>query len=297
MHHQLDSKDPALGSYLSALSAIADCIGSICPEIGALYRNRLTRYRARVAFDSSPQAVERNCTLVQAELRECASRAAEFVQEQAAALRSAFAIQERTVRTLALKQNVHARRLSEIAASLGTAEVPADVEESQQMLAVHAAGLLSYADQMKAETESLLARMQQEMENIERRVAEADITDPVTGLLNRREMERRIEARKRAGELPVLLQFHLSGAVTDEVARQAAARLNAMFRPQDLVSRWSDTDFLVLFEGAAAIAQARGERIVPWIAGPYLVNREPVDIGVEVWLMHPQLVAQSVLPA
>jgi GGDEF domain-containing protein len=289
----LNAEHTSVDCYLSTLSAIADCIGNICPEVGGLYGNRLNRHRARVAFDSSPQILEQSCIGVQAELKECAARAAEFLGQRVGALRSALVAQERNVRILAERQGFHATRLHQLAGTMGTTELPVDAEESRQILELQAAGLLSYADNMKAEIESLLARIQGELGLSERQIHEAGITDPITGLTNRREMERCIEARKVAHESPVLLQFHLTGAINDEVIRQVAAKLSAMFRPQDVVSRWSDTDFLVLFEGARGIAQARGERIVPWIAGRYLVDGEVIDIGVEVWLMHPELVAQA----
>ncbi len=88
---------------------------------------------------------------------------------------------------------------------------------------------------------------------------ECEVTDPLTGLMNRREMERQIESRRAAGVPPVLLQFQLSGEINDQVAKQVAARLGSQFRHKDFVSRWTDTDFLVLFQGPLEIALgARG---------------------------------------
>ena len=39
-----------------------------------------------------------------------------------------------------------------------------------------------------------------------------------------------------------------------------------------MISRWSERQFLVLFKGRAETARARGEQIMPWIAGRYLLD-------------------------
>jgi GGDEF domain-containing protein len=129
---------------------------------------------------------------------------------------------------------------------------------------------------------------------MENRIKDAAMTDPLTGLMNRREMERRIEAFKATGATPVLLHFHLTGPVTVGVMQQVAARLASQFRHQDFISRWTDTDFMVLFRGPLEIAQARSEQIVPWVAGRYaLEDGQSVEVGVEVAMLEPELVPQG----
>ena len=49
-------------------------------------------------------------------------------------------------------------------------------------------------------------------------------------------------------------------------------RLGSQFRHKDFVCRWTDTEFLVLFQGPAEIAQIAPEQIVPWVAGRYLLE-------------------------
>jgi len=107
-------------------------------------------------------------------------------------------------------------------------------------------------------------------------------------------MERQIDQRKTSGEDPVILVFELTGAVSDEVAQQVAARLTSHFRHQDLICRWTDREFLVLFKGAPEIARSRTDQIVPWIAGKYaLDNGESAEIGVEAGLVAPHLLAMQ----
>jgi GGDEF domain-containing protein len=139
---------------------------------------------------------------------------------------------------------------------------------------------------MSHEGQSLLARMQDEMASVEQRLADAETTDRATGLMNRREMERSIEARKTAGTPVVLLLFEFSGNLADEVIAQVAVRLGSQFRHNDIISRWNYNEFLVLFAGTPETAQNRASQIAPWVSGRYpLDNGEITEVKVEARLV------------
>ncbi len=282
----------SVNSYLSSLLAMANCLGEACPEIGGLYKHRLTRLRSRLAFDSSPEAMEESTRALETELKEYATKAAGYVAQHGIELKAAIVSLEQIVRSLAQRQDFYGARLRQFAAQMETTPYPTDPQHLQEVVALQVSGLLSCVESMAHETHSLVTRMQNELAAVEQRLREAEVTDPLTGLMNRREMERQIEARKSAGEAPVLLQFQLSGEINDEVARQVGARLGSQFRHKDFVSRWSDSEFIVLFQGPLEIAQMRAEQIVPWIAGRYVLdNGDSAQIAVEVHVTQPELVA------
>lgn len=282
----------AVNCYLSTLEATAECIGAACPEIGGIYRHRLSRLRTRLAFDSSPEAMEESCEAVEAELKEYAEKTSGYVMRHRTELQAASLAIQDIVRSLVHRQDFYTARLRQFAEQMEATAYPSDSESLQEIVALQVMGLLSCVESMTHETQSLVSRMHDEITAVELRVKEAEVTDPLTGLMNRREMERQIETRKITGNPPVLLQFQLTGEVSEEIVRQVAARLGSHFRHRDFVSRWTDTDFLVLFQGPAEIAQARAEQIVPWISGRYLLdNGESVQIGVEIRLAQPELVA------
>lgn len=282
----------AVDCYLSLVLAMASCLSDACPEIGGLYRHRLTRLRSRLAFDSSPGAMEESARAVEAELKEYAAKAFGYMERHGLELKAAVSSLEEIVRSLAQRQDFYGARLRQFAAEMELAAYPADAGHLQEVVAMQVAGLLSCVESMSHETHSLVTRMHNELTAVEQRLRDAAVTDPLTGMMNRREMERQIESRKAAGEVPVLLQFQLSGEINDEVAKQVAARLGSQFRHKDFVSRWSDTEFMVLFQGPVEIAQMRAEQIVPWVAGRYLLdNGDSVQLEVEVRLTQPELVA------
>jgi hypothetical protein len=281
----------AVNVYLSTLLAAANCVGAACPEVGGLYRHRLTRLRARLAFDASPTAMEESCTAVDVELKEFASKSSLYVAQHGIELRSAIATLEEIVRSLTQRHDFYAARLRQFATQMESASYPTEPEPLQETVGLQAAGLLSCVESMGHDMQSMVMRMRNELGAVEKRLRESEVTDPLTGLMNRREMERQIASRQNAGTPMVLLHFQLIGEVNTEVMQQVASRLGSQFRHNDFVSRWTDTDFLVMFQGPAAIAQMRSEQIVPWVAGRYLLDSgDSVQIGVDVCLTQPELV-------
>jgi GGDEF domain-containing protein len=278
--------------YLSTLETLANALGNACPPIGGLYRHRLSRLRTRLAFDSSPEAVEESCDAVEVELYEYANKAAAYLDQHGIQLRAAISVLEEIVRALAQRQDFYGTRLRQFAAQMEATAYPTDPEHLQDVVALQVAGLLSCVESMSHESQSLVTRMHGEIAAVEQRLKESEVTDPLTGLMNRREMERQIEARRGAGTPPVLLHFQLHGTINDEVAKQVAVRLGSQFRHKDLVCRWTENQFLVLFQGPAHIAQSRADQIVPWVAGKYaLDNGDSIQVDVEVHMTDTELVA------
>ena len=85
--------------------------------MGGPYRQRLSRLRARLAFDSSASAIEESCESWSRELKEYADKASGYVEQQRAELRRAIAGLEEIVRALAQRQEFYAERLRRLAAA------------------------------------------------------------------------------------------------------------------------------------------------------------------------------------
>jgi len=265
---------------------MADALAQDCPPVGGPHRQRLSRLRARLAFDSSAAAIEESAAVASRELQEYAAEAALYVERHRLELRRALAGLEDIVRTIGQRQDFYSARLRQFAVRTERSPSPATSEN-----------LLSCVESLSHESQSLLKRMRDEMARVETRLTEAEITDPVTGLMNRREMERRIEAVRAAGESPVLLMFEFQDDLPGEVAREVGSRLGNQFRHHDLISRWDDRRFLVLFHGSAETARSRAEQVEPWISGRYLIDSgAPVEIVVQVRLVEAPLAELEPVP-
>src|SRR5580698_1138862 len=123
----------AVNCYLSTLDTVANALANACPEIGGLYRHRLSRLRARLAFDSSPAALEESADAVEEELVEYGLKASAYVDQHRLQLRSAISVLEEIVRTLAHRQDFYGTRLRQFAAQMETAVYPSDPEHLKDL--------------------------------------------------------------------------------------------------------------------------------------------------------------------
>jgi len=290
---ELSALQTAVASYLSTLRAVADCVGAACPEVGGPYRHRLSRLGSRLAFDTNPEAIAESNAVVEKELADYARKTARYIAQHGAELHQTIAAVETIVKSLAQRQDFYGARLRQFAAQMETTPYPTDPEHFSEVVALQASGLLGCIESMNNDTQSLVGRLRNELAQVSRRLEDSEATDPLTGLMNRKEMERQIELRRACGEEPVLVVFELSGDVRDEVSKQVAERLGSQFRHKDLLCRWTEYEYMVMFEGGKDIAAARTAQIVPGIAGRYpLDNGESVEIRVDAGLVAPHLLMQ-----
>lgn len=284
----LSALHSAVNCYLSTLETVAHALAEACPPVGRPFGQRLSRLRARLAFDSGQEKLEESREITSREVLEYAEKASSYVDRQRVELRRAIAGMEEIVRTMAQRQEFYGERIRRFTMQIEKEHSPTPEP--------HVGALMSAVESMSNEAQSLVKKMRDQVAQVEASLAEAEIVDPVTGLINRREMQRSIEAHKARGESPVLLRFDLQGSLPDELARLVSARLVSQFRPTDLVARWSERQFLVLFQGREETARRRVEQIVPWVAGRYrLGGGSVVDVAVEAGVVGDTMPAEAEL--
>jgi len=261
-------------SYLATLLALSDALEEACPPVGGPHQQRLGRLRTRLSFDSNKEAIEASSTVVRAELRDFAAKSAQYVALNTGEWKQAA----EEIRNLGLsmlkRQRYYAKRLREVAAKL---------EASDQ-----ATALLSCAESMDSDSQSVLSRMQDLIEGVQTRLEAAAVVDQETGLMNRRELERRIAGQRESGDPVVRLLFTIDmdcpEASRGAVLRQVASRLTAQLRPEDLIARWSETEFLVVFNGPVDVAEKRAPVVAGLLSGRYSLESSVVDVKTSVTL-------------
>ncbi len=285
----LSTLGKAVAAYLSTLTAISECVAEACPEVGKPYAQRIERHRTRLSFDPHGAQIYESSSAIHAELKEYAASAASVLRRQSRELRQGLLAMDEIVQNFQRRNDYYASQLRQVAAQLEDLAAW-DRERLNEVVNAHAANLRQSIESMAREHASLLSSMQREMADVDARLAGELAIDPTTGLSNRKEAERRIATLKTANKDFTLVNFEVLGQATGEVLRQVAVRLASQFRPQDLIARWDDREFMVIFQGPAEVADARVKYIIPWVAGKYdREDGEKVDITLEVRVPQPEL--------
>jgi len=116
--------------------------------------------------------------------------------------------------------------------------------------------------------------------------------DPLTGLSNRREIERQVILRIGAGKQFCVLFFDiddfglfnesLGRESGDQVLKQFAARLTTQIRARDVASRWLADEFIVILECDMENARRRSVQMSQFLRGPYVVEEDGREAKIEV---------------
>lgn len=116
--------------------------------------------------------------------------------------------------------------------------------------------------------------------------------DPLTGVANRRDLDRELASRIEAGHEFCVLLFDLNGfkeindrfghLTGDDVLKQFAARLSSQVRARDYVCRWGGDEFLAILACDLAVGEFRSRQIAERLNGPYAVKADGHEMRVEV---------------
>jgi diguanylate cyclase (GGDEF)-like protein len=289
----------ALDSYLSAILDIADTIEAIAPEISLTYRERLTRLHASLAAhaaapllgQSLAQSLDDSRQALREILGDFSGKARHNNQTLARDLNQTLDMMARTEDSRSVRNVQYVERLVDFADQVEAAIRADDLPR----LARQTSELRGFAESIELDSQDAFARLRKKMIEIQLRLHEVELLatlDPLTGVANRRELDRELAARVAAQQEFCILLFDLDGfkAVNDqyghlcgdEVLKQLAARLGGQVRARDFVCRWGGDEFVAILACEQAHAEARSRQIAERLNGPYHITGESHEIHVVV---------------
>ena len=180
----------------------------------------------------------------------------------------------------------------------GELEVVAELDDLsliRDRLAESVDWLKSCADSMEQEETSSAERVQSKVRAVQRRLHEAEnlaATDCLTGLANRREAERLMVRRIRAGQPFCIMLFDLDSfkqvndqhghEVGDHVLKAFSERLVSQFRSDDVACRWGGDEFLVIMNSAMPEALGKVSSVSKHLSGQYAMESASGCVNIRV---------------
>lgn len=290
----------ALESYAAAVDSIDRHLLGLQPALEPEYRKRLKAIRSAITISSTPAAIEATRAQVDSVLAGYCGQTVSLLNERAEDIRLILLALAAATEALDRQSGGYGEQFRRIAQRMDSVKQLVDLGEIRREITVHAAELHSVAAKMQDEGGSAIARLEREMSAVRERLNEAEKlaeTDPLTGLLNRRGMEKRIDdliARKTPFSVMLLdlnrfklindRHGHLCG---DEVLASVAARLAAEVRAGDPVCRWGGDEFLAALCLPYQEALTRAQHIVRKICGRYTLaacGGRKLDVSATVGL-------------
>jgi len=283
------SDEPALLAALrAALLSIGECGQLAVPSVG----NRLNRKMSELhdALEGCPKSsvLEKVSEQVQLELSHWAECALQHENANERELKKIMSVVAETAATIGTKDEKYSRELSELMNGMQSIAGLNDIAAMRKSIIDTATLLKGCVEKMMEDGRTSTSRLTAEVDEYRNRLQVSEQTaalDPLTGLGNRRDFEKRLESKRRVATSFSLILIdlnnfknmndsygHLAG---DDLLRQFATELRGQLT-SDAACRWGGDEFAVIVAGGEKAAMERVDRIRRWVLGEYKVN-----IGVE----------------
>jgi len=181
-----------------------------------------------------------------------------------------------------------------------------DLTQIKSSLVQKATQLKNFVDQMSQDGQQSLAHLRSKVSGYETKLQAVELLaskDQVTGLPNRRSIERRMEGRIEANQTFCVLILDLNQfkqvndkyghSAGDDLLKKFSRELENNVRSEDMVGRWGGDEFMIILGRDLAGAKPQIERIRQWVFGDYSLEagtgkvpqkvRIDASIGVAQW--------------
>ena len=153
-----------------------------------------------------------------------------------------------------------------------------------------AAELKNCVDQMAQDGRQSLAQLRTKVATYETKlkaVEQIAAKDSLTGLANRRGVEKRLEWLVARGEPFCVVVLDLNSfkrvndqhghAEGDDLLRKFSEELGRNVRTEDTVGRWGGDEFIIVLNRDLAAAQSQIRRIQEWVFGDYEIRADRAE--------------------
>lgn len=288
----------SLKCYLGALSGVEEHVLRQCAA--KLGEPPLTLEAERLRLKRTPDedALDNAGNSLDIALRAASNR----IQQQLAGrveLAEVLKMLEQTTQSMVRRGDAGASRFNGVKQVLESAASLENATEFRVRILQQVSELGRLVDEMREENRQLVEELDHEMSHYRQKFEEAEEManrDTLTGLANRRMLERKVQSLIDAGPAFCLLMMdlerfkmindhygHLAG---DELLCAFALRLKNNTRTGDTAARWGGDEFVVLLPCALRDAMKRAQLLEQALRGEYVLKMEPrtarVNLGISL---------------
>ncbi|MDP9112869.1 MAG: GGDEF domain-containing protein [Acidobacteriota bacterium] len=277
----------ALKSYGDVFVAVGQAGAQACPPVGNELKESLLNLRKRLNAEASASAIVETEQLLEAELQTWSARVSHFLQGKTEEVREILQIVAKATRQLGERDQLNSKEFGKLTERLQATAKLNDLSTIRQALVKNVAEMEICVSKMTLDGQESLGALRAQMSIYEARLEEVEriaSQDPLTGLANRRKLERQLQLLVSLARPFSVIFIDLNGfknindtyghQAGDDLLKQFAGELRTAFRATDTVGRWGGDEFVVLvdadFHGATSMVQ----RIQKWVDGEYSVLAE-----------------------
>lgn len=284
-----------LRSWRESLRAVENFVFPLFPGAGRAAEEDWQQVRRCIDEDAPESVIEDTPRMVERVLHNYAQRARQAQQEELESVRGVLEVVARAADSGRKRTERYSGSFRTVCASLGELAKLEDPVELRRRLTREADTLRENVSRMLQENVDSLEAMEADLRQFRERLAEAELaasTDPLTGLANRRELERQLDARISAMSPFCVLLFDLNGFKSvndrfghdggDEALRQFAQVLHEQVRPGDVVARWGGDEFFVVMDCPLKDALRRSRQVSEKLARRYEITVEGNKVQIQL---------------
>ena len=251
----------AVSFYVSAIASLERHLVTKDEARDAFRRERFAELRRRLNGEPDPEALRQVAQALEEELKSFHDDLIATEDQTRSEMQGALEILKDLVNNLVAHTGQRGDRLQKLTSQLEMVSQLNSITEIRRRMASHVGELKTCVAEMRADSQQAITRLESELAVIKQKlviVEDLASTDPLTGVANRREGERLLAKRIRAGSPFCLLLFDLDKfkAVNDRYGHKwgdkvlvtFARRLREQVRTCDTVFRWGGDEFMVIFE-------------------------------------------------
>jgi diguanylate cyclase (GGDEF)-like protein len=302
-----DLASVTIESYRSALRAMGKSAVQACPAPGQELEAGLAGLEASLSNDPMPKVVKQTEVLVEEQLNRWGSLTAEHLRSKADEVKDLLLMMARTAESVGERDERYASQFTALTADLKAIANLDDLSQVRASLVRKAAELKSCVDQMAQDGRQSLAQLRTKVAAYETKlkaVEQIAAKDSLTGLANRRGVEKRLEWLVTRGDPFCIVVLDLNffkrvndqhgHAEGDELLRKFSEELGRNVRTEDTVGRWGGDEFIIVLSRDIVAAQTQIRRIQEWVFGDYEIQTDrgkgtlnvkvSASIGLAQWL-------------